>query len=158
MGAISEQVRTTPVALRSAHPHVSFAALGPQGRDIIAAHPIEAWLTDGSPLQRLYDADAKVLLLGTTYATCTAFHLSEHRAGLISFTRIGAPVLVNGSRRWLTFDAPSDDATGFEALGTAMEASIQVSAGKVGMADCRLFSLRAAVNFAGQHICSGRQA
>lgn len=97
MGAISEQVRTTPGAARSAHPHVSFAALGHESHNIIEPHPIEVWLGEGSPLQRLYDRDAKVLFLGTTYETCTAFHLAEHRAAKLRFMRNGAPVRVGPS-------------------------------------------------------------
>lgn len=152
MGAISEQVRTTSGALRSSHPHVSFAALGPAAPDIVAPHPIQAWLGNDSPLQRLYEADAKVLFLGTRYKTCTAFHLAQHRAGKLTFTQNGAPVLANGSRQWLTFDAPVYDTADFETLGSAMEASIPVATGNVGMAVCRLFSLRAAVDFAAQRI------
>lgn len=157
MGAISEEVRTAPGARRSAHPHVSFAALGPQADEIIAPHPIETWLGDGSPLQRLYDSDARVLFLGTSYATCSAFHLAEHRAARLTFVRSGAPVVVHGSREWLRFDAPSYDTTDFEAFGSAMEASIPVVSGTVGMAVCRLFSLGAAVDFIRRHIESGHR-
>jgi aminoglycoside 3-N-acetyltransferase len=147
MGAVSEQIRTTPGALRSAHPHVSFAVLGVRAREIVEPHPLEAWLGDGSPLQRLYEFDAKVLFLGTGYRTCSTFHLAEHRAGVLRFVRSGAPVLVNDVRHWVAFDAPDWDTSRFEALGAAFEATSSVAFGNVGMADCRLFSIRSAVDF-----------
>jgi len=147
MGAISEQLRTTPGALRSAHPHVSFTVLGVRAREIVEPHPVEAWLGDGSPLQRLYEFDAKILFLGTGYQTCSAFHLAEHRAGALRFVRSGAPVLANEVRRWIAFDAPDWDTSGFDALGAAFEATSSVACDNVGMANCRLFSIRSAVDF-----------
>jgi aminoglycoside 3-N-acetyltransferase len=50
VGALPEVVRTLPGAFRSAHPQMSFAAIGPQAERITAGHVLESGLGEGSPL------------------------------------------------------------------------------------------------------------
>jgi len=59
-------------------------------------------------------------------------------------------MLVDGAARWVAFDAPDYDTGGYEAIGAAFEMEEPVARGVVGMAESRLFSLRAAVDFAGR--------
>jgi len=148
MGAISELLRTSPGAVRGAHPHVSFAAWGSRATELVTSHDVAAWLGDGSPLHRLYELDAKVLFLGTGFSTCTAFHLGEHRAGALRFRSDGAPIILNNRRAWVTFAAPDYDTDPFADLGARFEAQSEVMAARIGAAECRLFSIRAAVKFA----------
>lgn len=68
MGAIPEVVRSWPGAWRSDHPHVSFAALGPDAAAVTGGHRLADGLGEGSPLARLYELDAAVLLLGVGHA------------------------------------------------------------------------------------------
>lgn len=79
MGALAETVRTAVGARRSGHPQTSFAALGPRAAELLAGHRPDCHLGEDSPLARLYEADAGILLLGTGFDTCTAFHLGEYR-------------------------------------------------------------------------------
>jgi len=79
MGRVAEVVRTSPGATRSDHPQTSFAALGPAAAKITDGHAVECHLGENSPLARLVELQAKILLLGVGYAVCTAFHLAEYR-------------------------------------------------------------------------------
>ena len=65
--------------MRSAHPQTSFAALGPKARELMNDHAVDCHLGECSPLGRLYEEGAWILLLGVGYATCSAFHLAEYR-------------------------------------------------------------------------------
>ncbi len=150
MGTIAELVRTWPGALRSNHPHVSFAALGPAAADITADHDLPNGLGDSSPLGRLYRADAQVLLLGVGYDRCTSLHLAEHRSGVREHVRQSGPVLVDGRRQWASWDDIDLDETDFPAVGAALDRTGNVHLGQVGNAVARLLRQRVAVDFATQ--------
>ncbi|MER6155586.1 AAC(3) family N-acetyltransferase [Streptomyces sp. NPDC001868] len=79
MGALAECVRTTPGAVRSAHPQTSFAGLGPRAAELLADHDPHCHLGERSPMASLYTADAQILLLRVGFEVCTAFHLAEYR-------------------------------------------------------------------------------
>jgi len=80
MGAIAELFRTLPGVLRSAHPTASFAAAGPRAAELIREHPLEDPLGEDSPLGRLHELGARVLLLGVGHDRNTSLHLAERRA------------------------------------------------------------------------------
>lgn len=149
MGQIAEVFRSWPGALRSYHPHHSFATHGPQAGFITADHSLDDSLGEGSPLARLYDVDGWVLLLGVGHANNTSFHLAEYRLPNPRRVVDGAPILRDGKREWVTVHNVDLNSDSFEALGVDFErAGDRVLAGQVGLAEARLFRQRLAVDFA----------
>ncbi|MFE1316201.1 aminoglycoside N(3)-acetyltransferase [Kitasatospora phosalacinea] len=150
MGAVAEALRTAPGARRSGHPHRSFAALGPHAGRITARHELADPLGEGSPLAELYRLDARVLLLGVGHDKSTALHLAEARSRPVAERRAnGAPLLVDGRRRWVAFDEPAVDDHDFPAVGAAFERRPGAArTGRVGGARAVLLPLRPLVDFA----------
>jgi aminoglycoside 3-N-acetyltransferase len=148
LGVIAETVRTWPGAVRSNHPHTSFAAVGPAAAPLMADHRLDSQLGERSPLAALERADARVLLLGVGYDRCTAFHLAEYRIPDPPAFEFGAAVLTPAGRRWITYIDVATNSNDFAQLGAAFEQSGAVHQGPVAAAHCRLFGLRPAVEFA----------
>jgi aminoglycoside 3-N-acetyltransferase len=150
MGAIAELFRTWPGALRSNHPTSSFAAIGSDATAITAGHRLESPLGEHSPLMRLYERGAKVLLLGVGFERCTALHLAEQWAWpAMEPEHSGSPVLVDGQRRWVAYDAPGlGDSDQYGAIGTAFVSAGKAQSGPIGSAPSLLFGLNDLVDFA----------
>lgn len=159
MGRIPEAVRTWPGAIRSAHPQTSFAAIGPRADEVTSPHPLECALGDDSPLGHLERLDARVLLLGVGYDSCTTFHLAEYRVPAPRRVPTASAVLrPDGTRAWVTYSDIDPDDEAFVAIGEAFETSLSAehpaaggarsAVGSVGDATARLFPVAAAAAFA----------
>ncbi|MFI6338151.1 aminoglycoside N(3)-acetyltransferase [Streptomyces sp. NPDC050535] len=150
MGVLAETIRLHPESLRSAHPQTSFAALGPRAVKVTADHSPDCHLGEQSPLARLYDLRAHILLLGVTFDSCTAFHLGEYRLDSPPRRSYRCVIHRDGRRQWWQYDDVALDDSDFAALGTDFEHAdpAAVRVGTVGTARCRLLNLVNAVDHA----------
>jgi aminoglycoside 3-N-acetyltransferase len=148
-GRIAEEVRTTPGAIRSAHPQSSFAAVGALARSLMKDHRIDCHLGERSPLAKLYAAQAWVLLLGVGYSTCTALHLAEYRYVPSPPQRTYRCVVQHrGARQWRSYRDVVLDDSDFEAIGEVIDKNVGMHRGYVGNAECRLMPMRPVVDLA----------
>lgn len=159
MGRIAECVRTAPGAVRSQHPQTSFAALGLRARTLMTGHRLDCHLGESSPLGRLYEAGAWVLLMGVGYEACTCFHLAEYRYLPLPPRQVYRCVIADdGQRQWWSYEDVVLDDRDFADLGAAFDQTGHVVRGYVGQAECRLIPLTAAVDFATEWLRQYRSA
>jgi aminoglycoside 3-N-acetyltransferase len=151
MGTIPETFRKGRGVIRSHHPHSSFAARGPHAAFICGDHPLPFSMGDDSPLAKIYALDGRVLLLGVGHANNTSLHLAEYRALAPTGAHItvGAPVLVDGTRRWVEFLEIDWDSDDFLALGAdfARDTAL-VGTGRIAAAAALLLPQRPLIDYA----------
>jgi len=149
MGSIPECFRRLPGVLRSAHPHTSFAAFGPQAARITREHQLTSAFGEASPLSQLYDLAGHVLLLGVGHDSNSSLHLSEARASFASKRQMEheGPIMQNGVRTWARWQDMEPDSDDFAELGAAFECECGVRRGAVGQAEACLASQCELVDF-----------
>ena len=111
-------------------------------------HALESGMGERSPLGRLYDLDARILLLGAGHANNSSFHLAESRVPKPRRHSTGAAVSTPTGRQWIAYDEVELDSGDFAALGAAFDAAGHTCLGRVGSAESRLLGQRDAVDFA----------
>jgi aminoglycoside 3-N-acetyltransferase len=151
MGLIPECFRKQLGTMRSNHPLCSWAARGPSAPFITRGHELRMAQGESSPLARLYELDANVLLLGVDYNNNTCCHLAEYRSRHAAqrASRPSAAVSIDGRATWVTYDDIAWHEEDFLELGYAFERELAgVRVGAIAGARAKLFSLRACVDFA----------
>jgi aminoglycoside 3-N-acetyltransferase len=153
MGIIPETFRKQQSVVRSEHPMWSFAAWGKYAQYIVSEHRPEEGLGDFSPLGKLYELDAFILLVGVGHNSNTSLHLAEYRASFPGKAKMkyGSPVISDGARIWLQYEDLELSSDDFEAIAVCYEQEQQLETmhhGLVALAPSVLIKQRPLVNYA----------
>lgn len=149
MGAVAEMFRKWPGSIRTNHPARSVCAWGKHAEYLTSEHTLSNIFGEGSPIAKLYELDAKVLLIGVGYDKNTSIHLADVRAnypGKHDCIEHSA-IFENGVRVWKAYSTLFVDGEDFEDIGEAFEKECAFSVGKVGNATSKLMKQRELVDF-----------
>ena len=148
-GAITEALRTHPEAERSPHPTHSVVVVGPDAAAVTADHDYLETFGTESPLYRLINRGAKILLIGVDNRRNSSIHLAEQLAKVPHKQRTReAPILdADGSTRIVEIASP-ECGRGFDAIEPAAERARILHRGSIGDASVQLLDGRALLSCA----------
>lgn len=158
MGAVAEMFRGWPGTLRSDHPARSVSAYGKYAKYLTQNHDLSNIFGDGSPIGKLYELDGYVLLIGVGYDKNTSLHLADVRAkypGKHLSTEHSA-IMVNGKRKWVSYETLYVDGEDFEQIGAAFELQGKVYKESLGNGSICFMRQRDIVDFAVEWIQKNR--
>jgi aminoglycoside 3-N-acetyltransferase len=147
MGALAQVMQRHNQVYISNHPQVAMMAIGKHAKWITQEHKLEDMFSERSPLGRLRELKAKVLLIGVDYDACTAMHLGEHLSGVRPIGIQGSRILVKDKMIWekfLTYMYDSDD---FKAIGVSMESNGLVQQARFAQANTKLIPYETLIRF-----------
>lgn len=81
IGVTTEYFRTSNDVYRNNHPLYSVCVWGKDAKEICRDRPYDMPYGSDGVLQDMYNKNAKILMLGTDYESCTALHLAESTIG-----------------------------------------------------------------------------
>ncbi len=150
MGAIVNCFLRVPGVFRSSHPTHSFAAFGDKAAQIISSHSLEDGMGENSPLARLVELNAKILLLGVGFESCTMLHLAEVRANYSDKGSMlqGSPMMVDKQRLWVEYRELNYNSDDFVNLGDDFLAAGHAKTGSVGLSKSHLLYADQLLRFA----------
>lgn len=151
MGFIAETFRKQKGVRRSEHPHMSFAAWGADAERIAETHPLHYALSETSPLGRLYERDARILLLGAPTDSNTSLHLAEYKQTntFVKPKIWGVKMSIEGEERWTTYTDINNNSDDFGRIFDDFRADTDlVRAGRIGDAPSFLIPQREMVDYA----------
>ena len=159
MGAVAECFRTYPGTLRTDHPARSVSANGKNAEYITSHHDLSDIFGETSPLGKLYELDASVLLIGVGYDKNTSIRLADVRVEYPSKhdTTEHSAIMENGQRVWKAYDTLYVDGEDFDELGKAFESECNVKKAMLGNAQLRFMNMRELVDFAVRWIEANRK-
>jgi len=150
VGVVPECFRKQKGVLRSSHPQDSFSSRGPKAEAITKAHGLEFGFGEKSPLARLYEQDAWVLMLGTDFLCNSSLHLCEYRASYPGkrVIKCGSPIFAEGKREWVEYDDLEVSNADFGSIGEAFIKETGLARrGRVALAEAILIPQRALVDY-----------
>lgn len=123
----------------------------------MADHSVESHFGPDSPLGKLNKMNARVLMIGVGYWSCSSFHLAEYLYTPQPPHRAYACVVQTAdSQRWEEYEDVVLDDSQFEDIGDLLERNMPVGRGTLGRAQCRLLPMQEAVNFAAEWMATNR--
>lgn len=148
MGVIPETFRKMKDVKRSSHPKYSFCAWGSDAAFITEKHALNFGFGEQSPLGRLYELQAKIVLFGVDHDKNTSLHLAEHRAKKFRIQQEQSPMMVNGTKVWQKYDELAYNSDAFISIGRQYERETAHQPTTLAGAPTKIFDMCRLVDYA----------
>ncbi len=158
MGKVAQQFLCLKKTVRSFHPQVSFSAYGKNAAYLTKDHPLTPMFGMESPLGKLYQHGAKILMLGAPLSTCTAFHLSEILSASVAKFTDGIPAIEDGKKVFKYFEDYDYDDDDFENIGQALIKNDIIQVLSIGLSKSYLMDAKCAIDAAATWMKKARQS
>ncbi|HTL30882.1 MAG TPA: AAC(3) family N-acetyltransferase [Tepidisphaeraceae bacterium] len=137
-GAITEAFRLRPDAVRSDHSTHAVTGVGPLAQEILADHEKHHPFGEDSPLWRLWQRNAWVLLIGCRHNSSSMIHVAEENVGVpyLKRTRTQKIVTKDGFRE-VTLRRPNCS-TSFNRIDAPLRAAGKIKDGTIGLSHLML--------------------
>ena len=152
MGKIADVFKSHPLTVRSNHPQTSFCAHGVSKAFYCENHELTPMFGLNSPLGRLYQKGGKILLLGASFSSCSAFHVSEVLSGCVKKVNQGTSMLQQGVKKWVWFEDYDYDSSDFDDIGNELLKNDLVKCYDVGLSRSYVMDVKIVVDFATKYI------
>lgn len=122
IGVTPEYFRTSNDVYRNNHPLYSVCVWGKDAKEICRDRPYDMPYGADGVLQDMYNKDAKILMLGTDYESCTALHLAESTIGRQPIYERAPAKMKDGTTKIIEFaNADLDMYDDFNEFGSYFE-------------------------------------
>lgn len=148
MGSVVDNFRRRDGVIVSNNPSLAYVARGRYAKLICDRQSLHFSLGEESPIARMYELNAYVLMIGVPYSKCTCLHLSEYRSNYRPIVLQGAAVEIKGKRVWKKYLDIDLNSQIFNQIGYKMEEVIDIKSIMIGHAEAKLFALDEAIDFA----------
>jgi aminoglycoside 3-N-acetyltransferase len=146
VGIVSERLADRPDAIVSPHPTHAFAAIGPNAAYLTASAPLNYPLGANSPLERLHQLDARILLLGVDHRSNASLYLAEHWADAPYARRHATIVASDGGV--VEMEGSPECSEGFARIEPLLRQARIAKTGYVGNAPSQSMRIRHVVSMA----------
>lgn len=148
-GVIAETFRTFPRVKRTWHPTCSFAVWGKNAREFVGDIPLDYPYGKGSVLEKIYNANGYILLLGVENAANLSLYLALDRSLEMTGIKDGAPIMQNDKRVWKTFYRHQDQSSELlNQIASDFAKEFSVRRKSLGFANISLMNQRKLVDYA----------
>ena len=155
IGIWPELARNEPGVIRSASPTHSAAGIGEGVEGFLAGHDRVQPVGEHSPLDKLQQAGAKVLLVGCGFESCTLIHLAEYYAQVpylhlpcAGFEPVATVLLPGGNIEERPIEIVPGCSRGFPKLEKPLRKRGLIRDGRIGKARVMLCEMQPLLNAA----------
>ncbi|MGB7160291.1 MAG: AAC(3) family N-acetyltransferase [Tepidisphaeraceae bacterium] len=141
-GAVTEAFWKLPGAVRSGHPTHAVAGFGPDAQAVLADHETVHPFGRGSPLWRLWERDAWVLLIGCDHRSSSMVHVAEEAMDVPQLDRTRSGQFMRGSEVTEVNVRRPGCSGGFNIVDGPLRSAEKIREGTVGRS--RFMLMRAA--------------